>query len=156
MNIRLGFVCTIGLFCASGCATTLSVQQKDSLYARAQQVFQRRDGFLFYDIPSFGHLRNSVFMKQQAVTGRPTKAVLTLFGHLKASDRKDVCLAVTGASSARVAHVVKEAFALLPIHSQTPHLQLFFVGDKAFETELRKLTEDRGGTFFFEELEPET
>ena len=63
-------------------------------------------------------------------------------------------LAITGASSARAAHIIKEAFYLFPKEKKTPRLKLLFIGESEYEEELQRIVQDRDGVFYFLEYDP--
>jgi len=121
-----------------------------------EEVFPGHENVFFFVYPSYGKSRDKVYMKQFAATGRPTHAAESLAHYVLDYSEQDLCLAITGASSARAAHIVKEAFSLLPSELRTANLQLLFIGEPAFKDGLKKTVEDRGGRFLFREYIPRT
>jgi len=139
----------------AGCTTVVPQADQNGMLQQAQQLLQNcacKTVFLAY--PSEGKQRDDVFMSQRAVTGKPPQHSVQLAQLLSYARTKDLCFVITGASSARTAYIIKEAFGLTDQQEPLPHLTLVFFGELRFQQELRQLVESRKGTFYFQEYQP--
>ncbi len=139
-----------------GWVVTIPSRDLQVMRDRSEKVFRGCERSFFVSIPSSGRAKNAFDRMQYAVTGVPNKTARTFASYYNSSSDEQVCLTVAGASSAHAAHMIREAFSVLPAKQTTPKLRLLFVGEPEFGDELEQLVESRGGKFFFEEYYPES
>lgn len=139
----------------SGCATTIEKSEQDRLYQIANEELKTQNGEMtFLSYPSVGRKRDAIFMAQRKSIGRPTQTGQNLATLIEQDKNKPVRLAITGASSARTSYIVHEAFSLIDPKITLPNLTLLFIGEKMYETDLKKVIEAKGSTFLFYEYQP--